>query len=151
TARIGSTPVKSAAVNTEARMASGMRIAVCRAWATGLRTKATSRMRGKGRSPIYCPRPCRKRSSSLRRTRAPTPLPFLSFKGQPLWSDRRAAPGEEVILASSGRRSQRHYRFRRERAARSNDSEHESAGRDGHWSEDLAERIGVTFAPAPVL
>src|SRR5262249_49267696 len=48
-------------------------ICLRRACATGLRTKATSRMPAKRKSPTYCPRPRRNRSSSLRRTESPIP------------------------------------------------------------------------------
>jgi len=50
--------------------------AVSRACATGLRTNAISRIPGSRTSPIYWPRPCRKRSSSLRRSRAPIVFPL---------------------------------------------------------------------------
>src|SRR5208282_17277 len=74
TARIGLTPAMSAAVKTASRIASGTSIALMRAWASGLRTKATSRMPASRMSATYCPRPVRKRSSSLRSRRAPTPF-----------------------------------------------------------------------------
>ena len=49
-----------------------------RACATGLRTKAISRVPAKRKSATYWPRPIRKRASSLRVTEAPTPKPAIS-------------------------------------------------------------------------
>src|SRR5262249_24003769 len=70
---MGLTAVRCLAVKTTFRNCSGILICLSRAWATGLRTNATSRMPGMRKSPTYCPRPRRKRSSSLRGTEAPIP------------------------------------------------------------------------------
>ena len=51
-----------------------------RACASGLRTKATSRMPASRMSATNCPRPRISRSSSLRRRRAPTPCPAGAVK-----------------------------------------------------------------------
>ena len=56
TATIGETPARSAAVNTKP---SGLRIARMRAWATGLRTKASSCMPASRMSATNTPRPRR--------------------------------------------------------------------------------------------
>src|SRR5262245_30909761 len=48
-------------------------IPLMRAWACGLRTKATSCVRGSCTSETNCPRPRKWRASSLRRSDAPTP------------------------------------------------------------------------------
>src|SRR5438270_6030929 len=58
-----------------------MVIARMRPWAIGLRTNATSCMPGNLMSPTNSPRPRRKRSSSLRGSRAPTPS--VAMSGRP--------------------------------------------------------------------
>ena len=77
TARIGFTPpaARSAQVKTAPRCSSGISMPVMVAWATGLRTKASSFMPTRAMSPTKRPRPRSSRSSSLRRTLAPTPEP----------------------------------------------------------------------------
>ena len=72
-ARIGATPARSSAMKTRSRRSGGMRIASMRACASGLRRNAASCMPAKRMSPTYSPRPRMKRSSSLRRRRAPMP------------------------------------------------------------------------------
>ena len=56
-ARIGATPARSSAMNTRSRMAGGMRMALMRACASGLRRNATSSMPGSLMSPTYWPAP----------------------------------------------------------------------------------------------
>src|ERR1700730_12244724 len=74
---MGLTPVRCSAVKTTFRNCSGTLIRLSRAWAMGLRTKATSRVPAMRISPTYCPRPRRNRSSSLRGGEAP--IPYLAI------------------------------------------------------------------------
>src|SRR5271169_4738242 len=71
--RIGLICGRSAAVKTWLRSSSGTEIDLMRAWACGLRTKATSIVPGNLMSGTNWPRPWRCRSSSLRNRDAPTP------------------------------------------------------------------------------
>ena len=79
TALIGLTPVRSSAVKTEDRIDSGIWTPSKRAWATGDRTNATSRVLSSEMSPIYCPFPRKKRSSSFLSKLAPTPSEWPNF------------------------------------------------------------------------
>ena len=74
-ATIGLTPARSSIVKTACSWPAGLRTARMRACAIGERTNATSSIPTMRMLPTYSPRPRRKRSSSLRRSRAPTPLP----------------------------------------------------------------------------
>src|SRR4051812_6839906 len=56
-------------------------MALIRACATGLRTKATSCNPARRISATNCPRPRIRRSSSLRGSRAPTPCPTSAEEG----------------------------------------------------------------------
>ena len=108
-ARIGLTPsaTKSFQVKTLSRTSSGMSKPRMRAWATGLRTKASSRMPTSAISATKRPRPRRRRSSSLRRTLAPTPVPCMTSPVVPIPSegDRYAnsAPAAWEVKAQSKR------------------------------------------------
>ena len=74
-----------------------------RACATGLRTKATSSMPASRMSPTYSPRPRMKRSSSLRRRRAPMPWPVTMAASS---ANEVVLYLEQVILArEDGRRN----------------------------------------------
>src|ERR1700730_10541342 len=71
--RIGLTRVRSAAVKTRPRASGGTEIDLIRAWACGLRTKATSIVPVILRSATNCALPCRCLTASLPRIDAPTP------------------------------------------------------------------------------
>src|SRR5271169_5358053 len=71
--RIGLMRGRSAAAKTRPRASGGAVIDLIRAWACGLRTKATSIVPGNLMSETNSPRPWRCRSSSLRSSDAPTP------------------------------------------------------------------------------
>src|SRR5436190_11600652 len=73
TARIGLTPSRSAAVKTLSLYCGGIDMPRIQACASGLRTNATSCRPARRMSATNSPRPRIKRSSSLRRWRAPTP------------------------------------------------------------------------------
>src|SRR5438128_1151170 len=77
--RIGLMRDRSAAVKMRPRASRGTEIDLIRAWAWGLRTKATSIVPGSLMSGTNSPRPCRCRSSSLRSREAPIPYPSLAM------------------------------------------------------------------------
>src|SRR5438132_7321050 len=81
--RIGLMRGRSAAVKTRPRASGGTEIDLIRAWACGLRTKATSIMPGNLMSDTNSPRPWRCRSSSLRSSDAPMPDPSLAMPHLP--------------------------------------------------------------------
>ncbi len=102
TARIGFTPCEILAVNhTRSSSPAACAMPLMRACATGERTNATSSMPGRRMFATNSPRPRRKRASSLRGRRAPTPF----------WRSRRFA------RAAAG--SRRRRRSARRRAGRS--------------------------------
>src|SRR5712691_8444966 len=74
---------RSAAVKTRPRASGGTEIDLIRAWACGLRTKATSIVPGSLMSETNSPRPWRCRSSSLRSSDAPMPDPSLAMPHLP--------------------------------------------------------------------
>src|SRR4029077_15887316 len=78
--RIGLMRGRSAAVKTRPRASGGTEIDLIRAWACGLRTKATSILPGNLMSETNSPRPCRCRSSSRRNKDAPMPYPSLAMR-----------------------------------------------------------------------
>src|SRR6266851_527012 len=78
--RIGLMRGRSAAVKTRPRASGGTEIDLIRAWACGLRTKATSIVPGNLMSETNSPRPWRCRSSSRRSKEAPIQYPSLAIR-----------------------------------------------------------------------
>src|SRR5271166_3630214 len=78
--RIGLMRGRSASVKTRPRASGGAVIDLIRAWACGLRTKATSIVPGNLMSDTNSPRPWRCRSSSLRSSDAPIPYWSLGIR-----------------------------------------------------------------------
>ena len=99
---------KSAAVKKRPFEPAGASILVIVAWATGLRTKTASWVPGIFRSDVYSPRPLRKRLSSLRVSRAPTPFLAVTFTLLRSWIfAAQAGSSETGVVTTTKTRSTR--------------------------------------------